>query len=131
MLLGALVYVLPHFSLPAVTTSLDVSLTTGTFRGVSTANGTEKWLGIRFAERPVGPLRFKAPVPIAKASKGVNNASSFGNACPQPPSASLGADVAEDCLFLNVSYVWFLFRVRLGMSIWRVGLEAEEHETTF
>jgi len=80
---------------------LDVSLKIGSFRGVSTANGTEKWLGIPFAESPVGPLRFKAPVPIAKAFKGINNASSFGNACPQPPG-NLGAAVAEDCLFLNV-----------------------------
>ncbi|KAJ7188969.1 alpha/beta-hydrolase [Mycena filopes] len=85
----------------AVAASLDVSLNIGTFRGVSTANGTEKWLGIPFAQPPVGPLRFKAPVPIAKALKGIQNASKFGNACPQPP-ISLGAPIAEDCLFLNV-----------------------------
>ncbi|KAF8207069.1 alpha/beta-hydrolase [Mycena galopus ATCC 62051] len=89
------------FSVAAAATSLDVSLTVGTFRGVSTANGTETWLGIPFAEPPVGPLRFKAPVPITTASKGITNASSFGNACPQP-SSDLGADIAEDCLFLNV-----------------------------
>ncbi|KAJ7086183.1 alpha/beta-hydrolase [Mycena belliarum] len=82
--------------------SLDVTLNTGTFRGVSTANGTEKWLGLRFAEPPVGSLRFKAPVPIERGSRGITNASSFGNACPQPPSKSLGAALAEDCLFLNV-----------------------------
>ncbi|KAF7330246.1 Carboxylic ester hydrolase [Mycena venus] len=85
----------------AAAASLDVSLKTGTFRGVSTANGTEKWLGIPFAEPPVGPLRFKAPVPISTALKGITNASSFGNACPQPPS-NQGAPFAEDCLFLNV-----------------------------
>ncbi|KAJ7760716.1 alpha/beta-hydrolase [Mycena maculata] len=100
MLFWMLAYILPRFSVAGA--SLDVSLTTGTFRGVSTANGTEKWLGIPFAEPPVGSLRFMAPVAITKASTGINNASSFGNACPQPPSTSLGASVAEDCLFLNV-----------------------------
>ncbi|KAA1469629.1 alpha/beta-hydrolase [Dentipellis sp. KUC8613] len=63
----------------------------GTFRGVATPNNTERWLGIPYAEPPVGSLRFKAP-----------NATSFGDACPQPPSDSLGAPTGEDCLFINV-----------------------------
>ncbi|KAJ7116495.1 alpha/beta-hydrolase [Mycena epipterygia] len=99
MLLRALVYFCSAST--AGIASLDVSLNTGTFRGVSTVNGTEKWLGIPFAEPPVGSLRFKAPVPIVQASSGIKNASAFGNACPQP-SGSLGAAIAEDCLFLNV-----------------------------
>ncbi|KAJ7037859.1 alpha/beta-hydrolase [Mycena alexandri] len=81
---------------------LVVSLQTGTFRGVSTGKGTEEWLGIPFAEPPIGPLRFKAPVPIAKPFEGIRNASSFGNACPQRENRWLGAKVAEDCLFLNI-----------------------------
>src|ERR1700761_8778468 len=101
VLLAALFARQRPFSVAALANSLDVLLTTGTFRGVLTANGTEKWLGIPFAEPPVGPLRFMAPVPITRAAKGIQDASSFGNACPQPPSA-LGAPVEEDCLFLNV-----------------------------
>ncbi|KAJ7837789.1 alpha/beta-hydrolase [Mycena olivaceomarginata] len=102
-LLCAILCVLPAtFSVSTAAASLEVSLTSGTFRGVSTANGTEKWLGIPYAAPPLGSLRFKAPVPIAKASKGIKDASTYGNACPQPPSTGLGADVAEDCLFLNV-----------------------------
>ncbi|KAJ7746345.1 alpha/beta-hydrolase [Mycena metata] len=80
---------------------LDVALSIGTYRGVSTTNGTERWLGIPFAQPPVGQLRFKAPA-IMKDIGGLKDASNFGNACPQPPSANLGANVAEDCLFLNV-----------------------------
>ncbi|KAJ7163925.1 alpha/beta-hydrolase [Mycena crocata] len=99
MLLWGLVSVFHHFSASAA--SLDVSLNIGTVRGVSTTTGLEKWLGIPFAEPPVGSLRFKAPVP-AKAFKGIRNASTFGNACPQVQTTSLGAEVAEDCLFLNV-----------------------------
>ncbi|KAJ7284513.1 alpha/beta-hydrolase [Mycena rebaudengoi] len=90
-----------HFLVHAAPSKLDVFLNTGIFRGVTTPNGTEKWLGIPFAEAPVGPLRFKAPVPITKVSPGIQDASSFGNACPQPPG-NWGAPIGEDCLFLNV-----------------------------
>jgi len=81
---------------------LDIHLDTGTFRGSSTPNGDiEKWLGIPFAEPPVGGLRFKAPVAITKRSSALRNATTFGNACPQP-DRNLGAPMSEDCLFLNV-----------------------------
>ncbi|KAG5353030.1 hypothetical protein C0989_010998 [Termitomyces sp. Mn162] len=102
---------IPIFLALAITTSalavpkrLDVSLPIGTFRGVSTPQGIEKWIGIRYGQAPVGPLRFKAPVPVPPASPGaaVVTASTFGNACPQLPDDTLGAPIAEDCLFLNV-----------------------------
>ncbi|KAF8071645.1 alpha/beta-hydrolase [Lyophyllum atratum] len=89
------------FAASTASLALDVRLRIGTFRGVSTTAGIEKWLGIRFAQPPVGSLRFKAPVPITRASSAVIDASKFGNACPQP-AADLGAPIAEDCLFLNV-----------------------------
>lgn len=83
--------------------SLIVSLTSGIFRGVSSGspNDTEKWLGIPFAEPPVGKLRFKAPVPMVRTSREVMDASQFGDACPQVPSATLGAPMSEDCLKIN------------------------------
>ncbi|EIW63971.1 alpha/beta-hydrolase [Trametes versicolor FP-101664 SS1] len=86
----------------AAPVSLDIRTTSGTFRGLSTGNGTEKWLGVPFAQPPVGSLRFKAPVAITNASRTVKDAFTFGNACPQEPSSSLGAPLSEDCLFLNV-----------------------------
>ena len=93
--------------------TVDIKLRTGTFRGLLTSNGTEKWLGIPFALPPVGPLRFKAPIPITKASSSIMDASNFGSACPQlPDTQALGAPIAEDCLFLNVkiqsSYFYIL-----------------------
>lgn len=81
----------------------EVSLTSGKFVGISsTANGTDKWLGIPFAQPPLGNLRFKAPVAITKPSQEVVQATTFGDACPQEPSTSLGAPLSEDCLTLNV-----------------------------
>ena len=81
--------------------SLVVNTTSGVFQGVSVANGTERWLGIPFAQPPVGALRFKAPVPVKSPSDGVTNATPFGNACPQRIS-NLGAPISEDCLYINV-----------------------------
>lgn len=87
--------------------SLEVHLTSGNFRGLAIANGTDRWLGIPFAQPPVGPLRFKAPLPITKTTNDVTDAFTFGDACPQTSSSSLGAPIGEDCLMLNVcvSYI--------------------------
>ncbi|HEY9162675.1 MAG TPA: carboxylesterase/lipase family protein [Desulfomonilia bacterium] len=64
------------------------------------------WLGIRYAEPPVGALRFKAPVPV-KPWDGIYDATKFGFAAPQPPPSSTeftgkGEKKSEDCLFLNI-----------------------------
>lgn len=98
--LGATVAPFPQASSAPV-----VQLTSGTFRGIISRapNNTDKWLGIPFAQPPVGNLRFKAPVAITNPPRGVQNATQFGDACPQRPSDSLGAPFSEDCLFLNVS----------------------------
>lgn len=96
-------------SLPSLTATLssagtlDIQLPTGTFHGTSVpGSNVEKWLGIPFAQPPVGRLRFKAPVAITKRSSETRNATAFGNACPQVPDTNLGAPISEDCLFLNV-----------------------------
>ncbi|KAG6809939.1 hypothetical protein H0H92_014005 [Tricholoma furcatifolium] len=98
-----LVFILLPLCNSASTNPLDVPLASGTFRGVTTSEGVEEWLGIRFALPPVGSLRFKAPVPVP-VSSGINttvvDASTFGDACPQRPG-NLGAPMGEDCLFLN------------------------------
>lgn len=64
------------------------------------------WLGIRYAEPPVGKLRFKAPVPV-QPWEGVYDATKFGFAAAQPPPSSTeftgkGEEKSEDCLFLNI-----------------------------
>lgn len=89
----------------ALNTSTRVHLRSGTYIGERVANGSlTRWLGLPFAESPVGELRFRAPVPIrGGGGGGVHSATSFGDACPQPLDSGLGAPVSEDCLYLNVS----------------------------
>jgi carboxylesterase type B len=94
---------------PQAVDPLIVNTSSGTFRGAALpSNGLERWLGIPFAQPPTGLRRFKSPVAIVSPSGAVQNATSFGNVCPQSPSPSLGAPVGEDCLVLNVSASDFL-----------------------
>lgn len=72
----------------------------GAFRGVSTPTMNE-FLGIRYAQAPVGDLRWRPPRRPERVS-GIQDATQFGNHCPQPPSPFGLPSITEDCLFLNV-----------------------------
>lgn len=88
-----------------------VHTTCGATRGIvrsTTAGPVLAFLGIPFAESPLGEHRFKKPTP-KKPWQGVLNATSLRPMCPQNPTrihnyfAVTEADpVSEDCLFLNV-----------------------------
>jgi para-nitrobenzyl esterase len=67
-------------------------------------DGCLAWLGIPYAEPPVGHLRFRAPRPV-RPWPGVREAVDFGPACPQLPGLrpkTAGPRFDEDCLTLNV-----------------------------
>ncbi|MBC7994429.1 MAG: carboxylesterase/lipase family protein [Rhizobacter sp.] len=70
-----------------------------------TADGAvSAWLGVPYAQPPVGALRFAAPQPV-QAWQGVRVATTFGAACIQKPMGSiksLGPSLDEDCLTLNI-----------------------------
>ncbi|MFE0173671.1 carboxylesterase/lipase family protein [Streptomyces sp. NPDC059002] len=75
----------------------------GWVRGRSTAEGRQ-FLGIPYAEQPVGALRWKEPRP-AEPWDGVRRATEFGNRCVQTASWDPGYENpshTEDCLDLNV-----------------------------
>ncbi|XP_064651315.1 liver carboxylesterase 1-like [Lineus longissimus] len=64
------------------------------------------YVGIPFAEAPVGALRFRKPLPKTNWS-GVLNATEFGPSCMQAMTKTRleklpNANVSEDCLSLNV-----------------------------
>jgi para-nitrobenzyl esterase len=85
----------------AVAASGPVAITEdGVFRGVATPAMNE-FLGIRYAQAPVGDLRWQPPR-RPERSPGLEDATQFGNHCPQPASPFGLASVTEDCLFLNV-----------------------------
>ncbi|KAJ7599914.1 carotenoid ester lipase precursor [Mycena floridula] len=104
----------------AVLASPTVKLDSATFTGATSGN-VAKFLGIPFAQPPVGDLRFRLPQPIP-AYNGSFSVTAFGPACPQqaielPILTGLAQDTvdfilnsifatvfpdAEDCLTINV-----------------------------
>jgi para-nitrobenzyl esterase len=80
----------------------------GTLEG-TTRDGVDAFLGIPYAEPPVGTRRFRAPVRAARWD-GVRPAVAFGASAPQPAAGALAGLVpgmavgatSEDCLTLNV-----------------------------
>lgn len=72
----------------------------GVFSGVATPTMNE-FLGIRYARAPVGNLRWRSPRRPERVA-GIQDATQFGNHCPQPASPFGLASTTEDCLFLNV-----------------------------
>nr|XP_056722731.1 acetylcholinesterase-like [Euleptes europaea] len=90
-----------------------VVTSSGPIRGKHLPAGSKAvtaYLGIPYAEPPVGKLRFQKPVPHMPWSH-ILEATNFGNSCPQilMPAATPDAEIynantprSEDCLFLNV-----------------------------
>src|SRR5262249_45449636 len=72
----------------------------GLFGGVATPTMNE-FLGIRYAQAPVGDLRWRPPRRPERVVA-LQDATHFGNHCPQPASPFGLASATEDCLFLNV-----------------------------
>ena len=84
--------------------TLLVTTTAGKVRGARDGK-THRWLGIPYAQPPVGDLRLKAPRPV-QPWEGVRDALEFGNAAPQEPTKVIplpvGVKIDEDCLNLNI-----------------------------
>ena len=96
--------------------------------------GLSIYRGIPFAMPPVGPLRWRPPVPMPRWA-GVREAKAPGPACIQPPrrAASIYASplpaTGEDCLYLDI---WapndgrdlpVIFWIHGGSLIWGAGSE--------
>lgn len=76
----------------------------GTFNGFVDENGIKTWLGIPFAQPPVGKLRWSAPQPLKPSNK-TFDAKKFGFTAMQAIDENEGASQnpqSEDCLTLNI-----------------------------
>ena len=86
----------------------DVTLQVKTQYGVLEGfeeDGVKKFLGVPFAQAPVGKLRWKAPQPL-QAWEGVREAKAFADDPMQPDIFGdmnfRGSGRSEDCLYLNI-----------------------------
>jgi len=82
------------------------------------------FLGIPYAAPPVGPLRWREPMPAAKW-KGVRPATEFGAHCMQPPVFKdmifHDPGASEDCLTLNVWTSAKEKSAKLPVMVWIYG----------
>jgi hypothetical protein len=96
-----------HLARPIANTS------SGSYVGFYDAqNQVDRFLGLRFASPPT--QRFTPTIPVSSATKGLQNATTFGADCPQLPAPLSvagfaagpplrGANQSEDCFFVNAS----------------------------
>ena len=82
-----------------------VQVRNGTIQGrYMAAYDEDYFLGIPFAQPPVGDLRFRPPMPLDSSWEGSHNATEYGYQCIGygMDTWSQGNYVSEDCLTLNV-----------------------------
>ncbi len=84
--------------------ALEVKTQYGVLQGFE-EDGVKKFLGVPFAQPPVGELRWKAPQPVQNW-EGVRQAKQFGDDPMQPnifgDMSFRGPGRSEDCLYLNI-----------------------------
>jgi para-nitrobenzyl esterase len=97
--------VLPKTSAVKPDNDLVVSTSSGSVRGITRPGGGAEFLGIPYAQPPLGDLRWREPQPV-QAWKDIRDASKFGAPCAQPLLGDWNRRDAEtgkeDCLYLNV-----------------------------
>jgi para-nitrobenzyl esterase len=98
-----------------------VLTTAGQLRGLARAGGGAKFLGVPFAQPPVGDLRWREPL-AAKSWSGMRDATAFGAPCAQPVLGDWNRHDAEagkeDCLFLNVVTPVWPAKEKLPVMFW-------------
>ncbi|KAJ7500513.1 Alpha/Beta hydrolase protein [Mycena galericulata] len=99
-LLGVITY---HAVITNAAALSTVTLDYGTFIGLTnTTNGLIYFRGIRYADPPIGQLRWQAPSSPPTTNVGNVDATDFAFACIDTTQQNSGATTSEDCLFGNV-----------------------------
>ena len=83
--------------------------------------GQQRFLGVPFAQPPVGSLRWRSPRP-EKPWVGLRSAKTLGNSCMQGASAwTVGTNISEDCLYANVYAPSNASSLSLPVMLWFYG----------
>jgi para-nitrobenzyl esterase len=95
-----------------------VEISSGRINGYATSNNTYTWLGVPYAEPPVGDLRWKSPQKMAPW-EGVRDCTQWGDQCGQGElgPASHG-NLSEDCLNLNIVAPKNTGNKKLPVMVW-------------
>ena len=121
LLLGILCFVHGDENAPVVETKVGTII--GRYHHVEVFGKqltVERYLGIPYAEPPVGDLRFRKPIPL-KSFGSPFKAFDYGNACYQmniSPIVREDIPISEDCLVLNVYVPAVREEKELAVMIW-------------
>jgi para-nitrobenzyl esterase len=91
---------------------MAVTVTGGKVQGGTLKGGGAVFKGVPFAAPPVGDLRWREPMPVQPWT-GTRDATHFGARCMQS-----GADVSEDCLYVNVWTPEWPPKARKPVMLW-------------
>lgn len=91
--------ILSSVVLALATSSPTATVKNGTLQGLHNPDWDQDFfLGIPYAQPPVGPLRFKWPQSLNTSYSGVRDVTQYGYSCYQYGSTF---NLSEDCLTLN------------------------------
>ena len=98
-----------------------VLTSSGLLQGAPRSSGGAEFLGVPYAQPPVGDLRWHEPLPV-KPWTGVRPANTFSATCAQPVLGDWNrhdAEVSsEDCLYLNVMVPSWPVKSPLPVMFW-------------
>ncbi|EKG10577.1 Carboxylesterase type B [Macrophomina phaseolina MS6] len=81
----------------------SVSTSQGIYLPNTNVPEVDQFLGIPYAQPPLGPLRFAPPAPYTLGSpRTITNATTYGPACLQDRALEKSNGLSEDCLTLNI-----------------------------
>lgn len=97
-----------------------VTVKNGTYEGIQSAEYNQDFfLGVPFAQPPIGDFRFRVPQSLNFSWKGTKHAKAYSAAC-----VGYGSDeipypaLSEDCLYLNVIRPSEYYGQRLPVALW-------------
>ena len=93
------------FALAAATPDIVVRTSAGQIAGEALPDGRHLFRGLPFAQPPIGPLRWKPPIPVAPW-QGIRDATHSGPGCMQIDygwNHGNAVNQSEDCLYLEVA----------------------------
>ncbi|KAH8658301.1 Alpha/Beta hydrolase protein [Xylariales sp. PMI_506] len=99
-----------------------VTVLNGTYQGYHlTEKNQDVFLGMPYAQPPVGPMRFRSPQSLNTSWTATKTATDYGSVCMQYNTVPTYASMSEDCLTINVVRPNVTTCGELPVAVWIYG----------